>query len=361
MDLSVTFCGIKLDSPFVLGSGPLGNGARGLAACSAHGAGAVTTKTIYRRAGQTVSPCMSAQGPRTMLNNEGGSDIPAELWIARELPAAKQLGVKTLIANIGELYDEDARLAQECVQAGADVIEVGGYLTADELVETAAIVKQAVQVPVIAKVTQNWDGVSAEKVAERLLNVGLDGITAMDSIGTGLRLDLSTGRSLLGGSGFGYISGDGILPLSLKTVYEIGKHSDKDIIGMGGIVTGSNALEMLMAGARCCGVCTLPIMYGPQAFERLNTELSAALALYGYRSAAEATGKALQWTPHAEIRFEQFRYDAQACTHCGRCIHACAFGARSDQDGIITVDEGECRRCGLCFTMCKTGGIGLED
>ena len=293
MDLSVKLCGISLASPFVLGSGPLGNTAQGLAACSAAGAGAVTTKTIYRRRSPVVSPCMIAQGARTMLNNEGGSDLDAEVWIKEELPKAKAMGASVVIANIGEYMEEDARLAQDLVDAGADMIEVGGYLEAEALVETAALVKKSVSVPVIAKVSPNWEGVTAVEAALGLLEEGLDGITAMDSVGVGMRFDLGTGRPLLGGKGHGYISGVGILPLSLKTVYEIAQRTDRDIVGMGGIASGLDAAEMLVAGAACCGVCTYPIMYGPEAFSRLNRELERALENLGSQSSAEVRGRAL--------------------------------------------------------------------
>ena len=227
-----------------------------------------------------------------MLNNEGGSDLDAEVWIKEELPKAKAMGASVVIANIGEYMEEDARLAQDLVDAGADMIEVGGYLEAEALVETAALVKKSVSVPVIAKVSPNWEGVTAVEAALGLLEEGLDGITAMDSVGVGMRFDLGTGRPLLGGKGHGNISGVGILPLSLKTVYEIAQRTDRDIVGMGGIASGLDAAEMLVAGAACCGVCTYPIMYGPEAFSRLNRELERALENLGSQSSAEVRGRA---------------------------------------------------------------------
>ena len=360
VDLSVRFCGIPLTSPFVLGSGPLGNTAWGLAACYQNGAGAVTTKTIYRKPSPTVSPCMTAQGARTMLNNEGGSDLAAEAWVQEELPRAKELGATVVIANIGEYMDEDARLAQDLVAAGADIIEVGGYLEAEELVETAALVKKSVSVPVIAKVSPNWRNITAEEAALRLLECGLDGVTAMDSVGTGMRFDLRTGRPLLGKQGHGYLSGAGILPLSLKAVYEIARRTDRDIIGLGGITTGLDAMEMLMAGAACCGVCTYPIMYGPEAFAKLNRELAKALADHGFQRPEQVRGRALSAGDCPPIGFDEFCYDGAKCTHCGRCISACAFHARSERGGAVAVDENLCRRCGLCFTVCKTGAITLK-
>ena len=360
MDLSVKLCGISLASPFVLGSGPLGNTAQGLAACSAAGAGAVTTKTIYRRRSPVVSPCMIAQGARTMLNNEGGSDLDAEVWIKEELPKAKAMGASVVIANIGEYMEEDARLAQDLVDAGADMIEVGGYLEAEALVETAALVKKSVSVPVIAKVSPNWEGVTAVEAALGLLEEGLDGLTAMDSVGVGMRFDLGTGRPLLGGKGHGYISGVGILPLSLKTVYEIAQRTDRDIVGMGGIASGLDAAEMLVAGAACCGVCTYPIMYGPEAFSRLNRELERALENLGSQSSAEVRGRALAAETCAPLRPDQFRFDGERCTGCGRCVRACPFHARSERNPG-NVDESACRRCGLCFTVCGPGAVRLED
>ena len=100
-NLKTTLCGIEMDNPFVLGSGPLSYGAEGIIAATKAGAGAVVTKTIRREAAINPTPHMALCDGNSILNTEKWSDYPAERWIKEELQKCKEGGVKVLIAGAG--------------------------------------------------------------------------------------------------------------------------------------------------------------------------------------------------------------------------------------------------------------------
>lgn len=359
-DLKTTLCGVPLDSPFVLGSGPAGWDAVSLAACAKAGAGAVVTKSIAIDGFVNDSRHMIYNGPNSLLNNEGGSDMPMKRWVEYEIPKAKDMGVKTLIASVygyGTL-EEALTVAAACEKAGADMLEVvSGYSEAGELVEFISAVKREVKLPVIAKVNGNWKNTG--EIAYACTQAGADAITAIDSIGPIYRVDISTGRPLMGGSSFGYLTGAPILPIALRFVHDIAERSDKDIIGLGGVTSAETAMEMLMAGATSCGVCSAAILRGQNVFTELKEKLSALMDKYGYPDIASVSGKALRSEKLPNRTPADFRFDEAACTHCNRCVTVCAYRARSFANGMAVVNGETCRVCGLCVGACAPKAISL--
>ena len=360
-DLKTTLAGVTLDTPFVLGSGPAGFDAEALAACARAGAGAVVTKSISIGGFVNDTRHMIYNGPGSLLNNEGGSDMPMQRWLDTELPKAKDLGVKTLIASVygyGTL-EEALTVSAACEKAGADMLEiVSGYSEPGDLIAFISAVKKEVKLPVIAKVNGNWK--NTDDIAAACAKAGADAITAIDSIGPTYRVDVTTGRPLLGGNAYGYMTGVPILPIALRFVHDIAQKSDKDIIGLGGVTSAETALEMLMAGAAAAGVCTAAILNGPRIFEKLCQGLSTLMDKYGYPDIPSVSGLALRSEKLPNRNVSDFRFDEAACTHCNRCVTACAYRARRFEDGKPLVDENACRVCGLCVGVCPTKAITLS-
>jgi dihydroorotate dehydrogenase (fumarate) len=359
-NIKTRLCGVELDSPFVLASGPAGWDAESLAACAKAGAGAVVTKSIAINAFVNDTRHMMYNGPSSLLNNEGGSDMPLKRWVEYEIPKAKDLGIKTLIASVfgyGTL-EEALTVSAACEKAGADMLElVSGYAEPGALVEFISSVKRAVSIPVIAKVNGNWK--NTDDIASACGKAGADGITAIDSIGPAYRVDITSGRPLMGGNGYAYLTGLPILPIALRFVHDIALKSGKDIIGTGGVGSAESALEMLMAGASVCGVCTAAILKGPGIFTELGEKLSRLMDKYGYPDIPSVSGISLRAGGLPNRAPRDFRFDEARCTHCNRCVTACAYRARSFRDNRALVDGGTCRVCGLCIGVCNPGAITL--
>jgi len=103
---------------------------------------------------------------------------------------------------------------------------------------------------------------------------GPDGVTAMDSVGPVLRIDIRSGRPLMGSEmGYGWLTGSAIKPIILRYVDEIAGQTSKPVIGIGGVVTAADVVEMMMAGAGAVGLCTARILKGMAYLSRLNREI----------------------------------------------------------------------------------------
>lgn len=360
-NLKTKLCGIELESPFILGSGPAGFDAESLAACYHAGCGAVVTKSISIDGFVNTSQHMIFNGKDSLLNNEGGSDMPLKQWVDVEIPQAKALGVKVLIASVygyGSL-EETLIVSKQCEKAGADMLEiVSGYSEPGDLAELISAVKEVVDIPVIAKVNGNWK--NTDDVALACEKAGADAITAIDSIGPTYRVDIKTGKPLIGGDGYGYLTGANILPIALRFVHDIALKSEKDIIGLGGVTSAETAMEMLMAGGNACGVCSLAIIKGPKIFESLNKKLSDLMDEYGYEDIQSLSRLSLKKEKLEQKSVEDFKFDEGKCIHCNLCIRACAYRARRFKGQSMTVDSKQCRICGLCFGVCPKDAISIR-
>ena len=171
------------------------------------------------------------------------------------------------------------------------------------------------------------------------------------------------------GSGYGWLSGDAILPISLRVVADIALESRSPIIGTGGVHRVDECVEMRMAGAHAIGLCSLPMISGVGVFTDLATGLAARLDELGYSQIHEAIGAALpalQRSKSAPILVPEehekgegpfFSWDEDVCTHCAICVHVCPYQARITPD---QVNRSHCRLCGLCSSACPTTALVLQ-
>jgi len=355
-DLSIELCGKRLRNPLVLASGPLSWSAAGIRAAFAAGAAAVVTKTIRPQATVNPVPHIAALERGSLLNTEGWSDLPAERWIERELPAlADRDGV--LIVSLGHTPAEVEALAAPLVEAGADMLELVSY-RAEDAAPMVAAAKRAVSVPVLIKVSANWPDLL--EVVDGCLQAGADGITAIDSIGPALRVDVGTGQPLLGS--FAWLSGAAIRPIALRVVAEICLCHDVPVVGTGGVGRAEDVVEMVMAGATAVGVHTAPLLQGLGWFGKTVARLERWLDERGHARLGDLHGMALSHlqkpVTHTPLAFA---FDAETCTQCDRCVTVCAYNARRlTPQGEMLLDEELCRSCGLCVSVCPAGALTVR-
>lgn len=354
-DLAVDLCGVHLRNPLVLASGPLSWNAEAIRAAFEAGAAAVVTKTIRPQATVNPVPHMARTGRRSMLNTEGWSDLPAEQWIEQELPSLVDRE-GALIASTGHTPAEVESLAGPLAQTGVDMLELVSYEAHDAapMLEAA---KRAADIPVLIKVSANWPNL--EEVVSACLAAGADGITAIDSVGPALEIDVETGRPLLGS--FAWLSGAAIRPVALRVVAEICLRHDVPVVGTGGVGTAEEALEMVLAGATVVGVHTAPLLRGLEWFDKTLRQLDRWLDQRGLDRLSDLRGQSL---PHLQSEPSPaplaFVFDRETCTQCDRCVTVCAYRARRLTPAEdMSLDRALCRSCGLCASVCPTGALRI--
>ena len=354
-DLSVELAGIRLRNPVLTAAGPPGRDGEALLQCAEGGAGGLVAKTISVAPARPPLPNI-AEVQHGMVNAELWSELSPDQWIERELPVARTTGLP-LIVSLGYSASDIAALAPR-VRPFADALELSTHYIGEDpepMIGAIRAAKAAVDVPVFVKLSPL--GREMARAAEHAARAGADGIVAINSFGPVLALDPKTGRPRLGGpDGVGWLSGPAIRPLALRCVRDIARAVDLPIIGVGGISTGRDAAEMLMAGATAIGVCTAAMLRGPKVLGRIATELGAWLDDHDIATVANLRGRAVPATKHVDWPGRP-EILAAACNGCDLCTISCPYRAIALVDGIAVIDELACQRCGLCVTRCRRSAI----
>jgi dihydroorotate dehydrogenase (NAD+) catalytic subunit len=354
-DLKTEVCGLRFLNPILPAAGPPVRDGAALLACAAGGAGGLVSKTISTRAARPPTPNMAEVG-QGMINTELWSELPPEQWLETEYALARSAGLP-LIVSLGYTAAEIAELAPQ-VAPFADAVELSTHYIGDDpepMIGAVRAARAVLDVPVLVKLSPHGhDMASAARLAA---DAGADGLVAINSFGPVLSIDIETARPRLGGpNGYGWISGPALKPLAVRCVRDVARAVDLPVIGVGGVTRGTDVVEMMMAGASAVGVCTAAILRGPSIFGRLASELASWLEAHGYGAAREIVGLARDssW-PTGDPRPPSV--DVEACTGCGVCEMACAYGAIHVVDGRAALDGERCARCGLCVTRCRQQAI----
>jgi len=288
VDLAVDLGPLRLPNPIVAASGTFGHGAEVAALCDPRGIGAVTTKSVavFASEGNAALRVAEASGGG-MINSVGLPGPGIDAWIERDLPALEARGARVIASIWGRTvgdYEAAARALKEVahrllaievnlscpnVEARAHVFAHAPDTTRDA---TRAVVEAlGGSAPVFAKLSPNVTDVV--EIAGAALDAGATGLTLVNTV-MGLVIDATTRAPRLGAGGGG-VSGPPIKPVALRAVWEVARaHPGVPIIGTGGVSTGEDAVEMLLAGAAAVGVGTATFR-DPRATLRIVEELGA--------------------------------------------------------------------------------------
>ena len=264
MELNVNLCGIELDNPVIPASGTFGYGYEFAELYDINCLGTFSFK------GTTKDPRFGNPTPRIaectagMINAVGLQNPGVERVISHELPLLKQCFHKPVMANVSGFSIEDYAYTCEQLDKQEQVgwLEVnvscpnvhGGGMSFGTSPEAAAEVTKAVKAvttkPVIIKLSPNvTDIVSIAKACEE---AGADGLSLINTL-LGMRIDLNRRKPILANVMGGY-SGPGIFPVAVRMVYQVTGAVKIPVIGMGGISTARDVIEMMMAGAKAVQV-----------------------------------------------------------------------------------------------------------
>ncbi len=291
-DLSVELSGVKLDNPIIPASGTYGFGQEFLPYYDINILGSLSFKGTTSEARFGNPTPRIAECPNGMLNSVGLQNPGVEHVIAHELPQLRKTFRKPIMANIsGFSVDEYVHCVELLTKEDqVELLEVniscpnvhGGGMAFGTSPEAAAEITRAVKKvatkPVYIKLSPNvTDIVSIAKACE---DAGADGLSLINTM-LGMRIDLKRRKPVLANVMGGY-SGPGIFPVALRMVYQVTGAVKIPVIGMGGISTARDVIEMMMAGAKAVQVgaanlvdpyaCKTIIEQLPIEMERLGIE-----------------------------------------------------------------------------------------
>lgn len=297
IDMSVSVCGVRFKNPIIAASGTYGFGTEyePLYPLSVLGGVSLKGMTLLPREGN--DGIRIAETPMGMLNCVGLQNPGVEYFIKHYLPLIKDSDC-VLIANIaGNTIQEYCAMADRLAETAVDMLEMniscpnvkkGGvqFGTRPELVkEITAEVKKHARQPLIVKLSPNVTDIKETALAAQ--EGGADCISLINTI-TGMSINAKTRRPLLGNI-VGGLSGPCVKPVALRMVYECSKTVQIPIIGMGGINSGEDAAEFMLAGAAAVMVGTANIA-DPLACPRIIKELENFGEQNGLKKISELTG-----------------------------------------------------------------------
>lgn len=297
IDMSVSVCGVRFKNPIIAASGTYGFGTEyePLYPLSVLGGVSLKGMTLLPREGN--DGIRIAETPMGMLNCVGLQNPGVEYFIEHYLPLIKDSDC-VLIANIaGNTIQEYCAMADRLAETAVDMLEMniscpnvkkGGvqFGTRPELVkEITAEVKKHARQPLIVKLSPNVTDIKETALAAQ--EGGADCISLINTI-TGMSINAKTRRPLLGNI-IGGLSGPCVKPVALRMVYECSKTVQIPIIGMGGINSGEDAAEFMLAGAAAVMVGTANIA-DPLACPRIIKELENFGEQNGLEKISELTG-----------------------------------------------------------------------
>lgn len=302
VDLSVDLCGVKLDNPIIPASGTFGYGYEFAEFYDINVLGSLSFK------GTTLNPRFGNPTPRIaeckagMLNAVGLQNPGVEKVIEEELPKLKKVFSKPVMANVSgfsaEEYEEVSRRLDGCEQVGFIELNVscpnvhgGGMAFGTDCACVRSLterVKRITKKPLIVKLSPNvTDIVSMAKACE---DGGADGVSLINTL-LGMRIDIGKRRPILANK-TGGLSGSAVFPIAVGMVYRVRNAVKIPVVGMGGVSSAEDVIEMMLAGATAVEVGAANLV-NPFACKEIVEALPIACEKYGIKSLESIIGGCL--------------------------------------------------------------------
>ena len=301
LDPSVQVGALRLTSAVMTASGTSGHGAELAAFMDLSRLGAVVVKSLSAEPWQGNASPRLHPTPAGMLNSVGleGPGLPR--WIEEELPALAATGATVVVSIWGRHVEDYARAADLVARCGEEVVAVevnlscpnldgGAHLFAHDPVAASEVVAATASCarPRWAKLSAGTDRLV--EVVAAVVESGADAVTLINTL-LGMVIDLDRRRPALGGGGGG-VSGPAIHPVAVRCVYDVHRAlPDVPIVGVGGVSTAEDAVELLMAGASAVQVGTASFA-DPAVAEKVRVGLEHWCLHHGVAAVAELKGSA---------------------------------------------------------------------
>jgi dihydroorotate dehydrogenase (NAD+) catalytic subunit len=299
-DLSIDLAGIRLTSPVLTASGCFGSGREMSRFVDLSALGAVVCKTVTLKPRKGIAPPRGAETPSGMLNAIGLQNPGVDAFVAKDLawlekrniPAVASIGgqsVEEYVACADRLRDAPALMAIE-LNLSCPNLEDRGFMFAlspERTAEVCAAVKEHAMVPVFAKLTP--DVTDLVSIAEAAMKAGADGLSLINTT-LGMAIDTRTFRTKLS-TGTGGLSGPAIRPIAVRCIWQVHQAMPHvPIIGMGGVASADDAVELILAGATAVAIGTANF-YDPTVTQTIRADLERFMSERGITSLDQIRGR----------------------------------------------------------------------
>ena len=301
VDTKVTLSGIGLDNPVIPASGTFGYGYEFAELYDINCLGTFSFKGTTREARFGNPTPRIAECTEGLINAVGLQNPGVEAVIREELPKLKQCFHKKVMANVSgfsiedyahtcALLDREDQVGWLEVNISCPNVHNGGMtfgVNPQAAGEVTAAVKEVTSKPVYMKLSPNVTDIAA--IARACEDAGADGISLINTL-LGMRIDLKTKKPVIANT-MGGFSGPGIFPVALRMVYQVYEAVSIPVVGMGGVSSAEDVIEMMLAGATAVEVGAANLV-DPYACRDIIADLPRAMERYGIQKLSDIIGQA---------------------------------------------------------------------
>lgn len=301
-DLTVNIAGVEFKNPVITASGTFGFGREYSEFYPLKEIGGLSCKGITLKPRMGNPPPRIAETPSGILNAVGLQNPGVDYFIERDLPWLKEQET-VVIANIaGNTPEEYAQMAEKLSESSVDMIEMniscpnvkhGGVQFGTSCQSVGAITREVrahCKKPLMVKLSPNVSDIA--EIARAAESEGADALSLINTL-TGMRIDINTRRPIIRNN-TGGLSGPAVFPVAVRMVWQTAGAVKIPVVGMGGISTWRDAVEMMLAGASAIQVGTA-LFSDPYAPLKIKEGLNRYLDDQGIASVAELAGMVKPW------------------------------------------------------------------
>ena len=301
VNTKVTLCGLELDNPVIPASGTFGYGYEFAEIYDINCLGTFSFKGTTRDPRFGNPTPRIAECPAGLINSVGLQNPGVEAVVARELPKLKEVFHKPVMANVSgfsvedyaytcEKLDREEQVGWLEVNISCPNVHNGGMafgVTPEGAAEVTRAVKAVTKKPVIMKLSPNVTDIAA--IARSCEAAGADGISLINTV-LSMRIDLKTKKPVVANV-MGGLSGPAVFPLALRMVWQVCEAVSIPVVGMGGVSSAEDVIEMMLAGASAVEVGAANLV-DPCACQKIVRDLPRAMEQYGINDLKEIIGGA---------------------------------------------------------------------
>lgn len=297
MNMSVNIAGVEWKNPVTVASGTFGSGAEFSEFVDLNKLGAVTTKGVANVPWSGNATPRVAETYGGMMNAIGLQNPGIDVFCERDIPFLKQYDTKIIVNVCGHAPEEYLAVVERLANEPIDMMEINiscpnvnaGFLAfgqdPKQVERLTAEIKKLAKQPVIMKLTPNVTDIT--EIAKAAEAGGADAVSLINTL-TGMKIDVNRRTFAVANKTAG-VSGPAIHPIAVRMVYQVANAVNIPIIGMGGIASAEDAIEMILAGASAVAVGTANF-HNPGITMEVVDGIEAYMKKHGFNSVSEMVG-----------------------------------------------------------------------